>query len=72
MTATLELPRRGRDGTSGLGTTPAHCDIPECRRSATRDATIYGWQAGRLCTRHAAEWRQAWERAAGRATEAAA
>lgn len=53
----IKSARRARISTS------MRCSIPGCGRSPQKVAEIAGYPVGRLCTRHAGEWRLAWDAA---------
>lgn len=41
----------------------AKCCVQGCQRSPRKCVEIAGYPVGRLCQRHALEWRMAWDRA---------
>jgi hypothetical protein len=47
----------------GPMSTPCRCSVPGCHRSPKKYAEIMGWPVGRICTKHAIEWRAAWNEA---------
>ena len=73
----LELQKSRRGKSMARPTRELNCSVPGCkydgtansrnglRVAASHDAFVVGHFAGSLCSRHANEWKQAWEEALG-------